>query len=94
MSAQQEQRTLKGYIIALPRQPGAGEEHAKAALLGEDGLEYHIVPRGMGIDLAGHINAGVEVSGLVWQKEEQFFVQVRDYTVDDAFEDDWYDDNR
>ncbi|MDR2503700.1 MAG: hypothetical protein LBD82_04870 [Deltaproteobacteria bacterium] len=92
MSGEQEQITLKGYIVALPRHAG-GEEGARAALRTEDGLEYRILPKGMGLDLAAHINARVEVTGLVRHKEDPRLLQVRKYIVDDAFEDDWYDDN-
>ncbi|MDR2050563.1 MAG: hypothetical protein LBQ63_02175 [Deltaproteobacteria bacterium] len=93
MTGQQEQRTVRGYIVSLPPRKGAGEESAKVALQDEDGREYHIVPKGVGIDLVGHISARVEATGIVRQKEDILFLWVRRYTVDDAFEDDWYDDN-
>jgi hypothetical protein len=93
MTGQQEQQTVRGYIVSLPLRKEAGEDSAKVALQDDSGREYHIVPRGMGMDLAGHINARVEVTGSVQQKEDLLLLQVRKYSVDDAFEDDWYNDN-
>lgn len=94
MTGQPQQKTIKGYIVSIPSTPGGREDSAKVALLDEaDGQEYHILPKGMGIDLVGHINAKAEVTGLVQQKDDMLYMQVRNYTVDDAFEHDWYDDD-
>ena len=93
MTGQQQQKTVMGYIVSLPRQSGAKEESAKVALQDKNGLEYHILPKGMGIDMVEHINAKAEITGIVQQKDDILYLQVRSYTVDDAFEDDWYDDN-
>ncbi|MDL2285740.1 hypothetical protein LJB93_03245 [Desulfovibrio sp. OttesenSCG-928-F07] len=86
-------QTVTGYIVALPKQPGAKEDAAKVALQDNNGNEFYIIPKGMGIDMVEHINAKAEITGMVHEKDEVTFIQVRNYTVDDAFDDDWYDDD-
>ena len=91
MTESGQQRKLKGYIVALPRGSGGGEG-ARAALQTEDGVEYPILPRGMGLEIVEHINARVEVTGVEQRRGETVYLLLRSYTVEDAFEDDWYDD--
>lgn len=93
MTGQPQQKTVSGYIISVPGKSGNREDSAKVALQDDNGQEYHILPKGMGIDLVGHINARAEVTGLVQQKDDILYLQVRNYTIDDAFEHDWYDDD-
>ena len=88
----QGQESFRGYIVTLP-DGLAGSESARVALRAEDGGEYLITPKGMGLDLAEHINAKVEVTGSVQRGEEAVFLTVRGYRVEDAFEDGWYDDD-
>ncbi|MDL2314417.1 hypothetical protein LJC36_05505 [Desulfovibrio sp. OttesenSCG-928-C14] len=91
MTSQQNLITVRGYIVSLPRKDG--KEDAKVTVQAEDGVEYYIVPKGMGMDLVEHINAGVELSGLLQEQDERKFILVRQYQINDQFEDEWYDDD-
>lgn len=92
MAEQQNLQTVKGFVVVLPKQGGA-EDAAKVAVLDDNGVEFHILPRGMGIDLVDHINAGVEVVGTVQEKDDVRYMHVRNYKVQDDYEDHWYDDD-
>ena len=51
----------------------------------QDDVEYRIIPRGAGADLADEVSALVEVTGLLEQADEVNYIQVRGYTlVDDT----------
>ena len=91
MSPQEKQETIIGYIMTVP--DGETEEGARASLQTDDGVEYFILPKGMGLDLTEHVNARAEVNGLVNEQGDSRFILVRSYSVQDGFEDDWYDDN-
>lgn len=91
MSGVQNQQILVGYIVAVP--DSETEKGARAALQTDDGTEYFILPKGMGIDIAEHVNARAELSGLIEESGGLKFVMVRNYSIQDGFEDDWYDDN-
>lgn len=91
MSSQAKQETIIGYIMTVP--DGETEKGARGSLQTDDGVEYFILPKGMGLDLMEHINARAEVNGLVEEHGESRFILVRSYSVQDGFEDDWYDDN-
>lgn len=90
MSGQQNLRTVTGYIITVP--DGEAGEGVRVSVETDDGTEYFIVPKGMGLDLMEHVNARAEVRGIVEERGESRFLAVRAYTVRDGFEDDWYDD--
>ena len=92
MTSQQNIQTIRGYITALPRQ-GGKDEAALVAVHDDNGTDYYIVPKGMGLDLSEHINVGVEVTGIVQQKEEIYYLQVRSYDLKDEYADEWYDDS-
>ncbi len=87
-------QTVTGYIVSIPRHNGIKEEGAKVALHDDAGNEYHILPKGVGIDMVDHINAKVQITGLVQSKDDVQYLQVRSYVIDDAFEDGWYDDDK
>ena len=54
-------------------------------------VEYRIIPRGAGADLADEVSALVEVTGLLEQADEVNYIQVRGYRlVDDTSS--WDDD--
>ena len=83
-------RTLTGYIVPIAI-PGESEYAATVALAhGED--EYHIEPRGAGIDLADQINVRVEVTAAVREKNGVNFLHIRSYRLIDEFGSEWYDD--
>jgi hypothetical protein len=90
MTSQQNIKTLRGYIVALPKKPGGDD--AGIALQDEAGEEILIVPKGAGLDLVDYINAKVEITGLVQERDERKFIQVRQYVLPDEYEDQWYDD--
>ena len=93
MTSQQNLITVRGYVIALPKH--TGKDDAKVAIQDdESGTEYLVVPRGMGLDLADHINAKAEVTGAVEEKDEELFIHVRQYKPQDEYDDDWYDDDK
>lgn len=86
----EEVKTVKGYIVPLPR---SRDDMAARVAIEEGDVEYHVVPRGAGIDLGSHLNAYVEVEGLVRETEGAILLQVRNYRLNDAFEHEWYDDD-
>ena len=93
MTSQQKFTTLRGYVVALPNLgKHDGGEEAKVAVHDENGLEYLVLPRGMGIDLVEHINARVEVSGILQERNGQAYIQIRQFKAQDEYDDKWYDD--
>ena len=61
-----------------------GKRQASVAVV-QDDVEYRIIPRGAGADLADEVSALVEVTGLLEQVDEVNYIQVRGYTlVDDT----------
>ena len=77
--------TVKGYVCSVPR--AADARQASVAVV-QDDVEYRIIPRGAGADLADEVSALVEVTGLL---DEVNYIQVRGYTlVDDTSS--WDDD--
>ena len=53
---------IRGYVTALPR----NNDDTKARVAIEaDGISYHVMPRGAGIDLDDHLSSLVQISGLV-----------------------------
>ena len=74
--------TVKGYVCSVPR--AADARQASVAVV-QDDVEYRIIPRGAGADLADEVSALVEVTGLLEQVDEGNYIQVRGYTlVDDT----------
>ena len=72
--------TVKGYVCSVPR-----AADARQASVVQDDVEYRIIPRGAGADLADEVSALVEVTGLLEQVDEVNYIQVRGYTlVDDT----------
>ena len=90
MTSQQNLVTVRGYIVSLPKQ--GGRDDAKVAVQDENGAEYLVLPRGMGLELADNVNAKVEVTGALQDKDEQKFILVRQYQLMDEYDDQWYDD--
>ena len=79
---------MKGYVCSVPR--AADARQASVAVV-QDDVEYRIIPRGAGADLADEVSALVEVTGLLEQADEVNYIQVRGYTlVDDTSS--WDDD--
>ena len=80
--------TVKGYVCSVPR--AADARQASVAVV-QDDVEYRIIPRGAGADLADEVSALVEVTGLLEQVDEVNYMLVRGYTlVDDTSS--WDDD--
>ena len=74
--------TVKGYVCSVPR--AADARQASVAVV-QDDVEYRIIPRGAGAELADEVSALVEVTGLLEQVDEGNYIQVRGYTlVDDT----------
>jgi hypothetical protein len=92
MSSQQNINTIRGYIIAQPK--NGGRDDAKIAIQDEGGEEFLIIPKGLGIDLVDYINAKAEITGIIQEQNEHKFIQVRKYTLQDEYEDQWYDDSK
>lgn len=68
--------TVKGYVAAVPQD----ERQAKVAVV-QDDMEYRMMPRGAGVDLAGEVSVPVEVTGLVEEADGVFYLTVRGYKV-------------
>ena len=71
--------------------PRAADARQASVAVVQDDVEYRIIPRGAGADLADEVSALVEVTGLLEQVDEVNYIQVRGYTlVDDTSS--WDDD--
>ena len=68
--------TVKGYVTAVPR--SVDERQARVAVV-QDDVEYRVMPRGAGMDLAGEVSVPVEVTGLVEEVDGVFYLTVRGY---------------
>ena len=68
--------TVKGYVAAVPR--SVDERQARVAVVQ---VEYRVMPRGAGMDLAGEVSVPVEVTGLVEEVDGVFYLTVRGYKV-------------
>ena len=81
-------RTIKGYVTALPA--SADETKARVAVE-EDGIAYHVIRRGAGVDLDEHLSALVQVTGIVQQDEdENWLINARAYELME--DDSWLED--
>ncbi|MCL2123243.1 MAG: hypothetical protein FWH34_04050 [Desulfovibrionaceae bacterium] len=81
-------RTIKGYVTALP--VSADETKARVAVE-EDGIAYHVIRRGAGVDLDDHLSALVQVTGIVHQDEdENRLINIRVYEL--LEDDSWLED--
>ena len=81
-------RTIKGYVAALP--VNADETKARVSVE-EDGIAYHVIRRGAGVDLDDHLSALVRVTGIVQQDEyENWLINVRAYEL--LEDDSWLED--
>ena len=82
-------KRIRGYIIPLPN---TGLGCSKIALVDAD-MEYHVQPRGAGVDLAGHLSKQVDVLGTIVEEEDSPpTLLVRSYQLVDPVDDDaWYD---
>lgn len=76
---------IRGDVV-----PFAGKGDSRVVLR-EGDVEYRVMPRGAGVDLADEVGAQVEVDGLVREDEEgEPVIQVRSFRVLDEFEEgDW-----
>lgn len=70
--------TVKGYVAAVPR--SVDERQARVAVV-QDDVEYRVMPRGAGMDLADEVSVPVEVTGLVEEVDGVFYLTVRGYKV-------------
>ena len=80
---------MSGLIIPL-----AEERRCRVALIADD-VEYPILPRGAGIDLADMVSSQVEVKCTIEEEGERKRLVVRSYKVldmDDNDDDSWYED--
>ena len=84
-------KKIQGYVAPLPK---GGDGRWQVAVVDGD-VEYHVVPRGAGVDLAEHISEQVEVHGtLIEEPDCPLRIQVRSYRLIDQLDDDaWYEDD-
>ena len=81
-------RTIRGYVAALP--VSADETQARVAVE-EDGIAYHVIRRGAGVDLDDHLSALVQVTGIVQQDDDgNQLISVRAYEL--LEDDSWLED--
>ena len=81
-------KTIKGYVAALP--VSSDETRARVAVE-EDGIAYHVIRRGAGVDLDDHLSALVQVTGIVQQDaDENWLINVRAYEL--LEDDSWLED--
>lgn len=83
--------TVKGYITPLSTFAPHKEHSAHVAIVTDD-AEYHVIPRGVGVELGRHISTYVEATGIITEEDNFLSMLIRSYHIDDAFDDAWYDD--
>jgi len=82
-------RTIKGYVAALP--VSADETKARVAVEA-DGIAYHVLRRGAGVDLDDHLSALVQVTGTVEvDGDDNRLINVRAYEL--LEDDSWLEDS-
>lgn len=86
----EEIRTITGYIVPISV---TGPEPTATVALAEGETEYHIEPRGAGIDLADQINVRVEARGSIREVDGVPLLFIRNYKLIDEFDSEWYDDD-
>lgn len=79
---------ISGYVVALPRNT---DPHQAIVAIIQDDIEYRILPRGAGVDLADEVNALVEATGLVSEEDGVTYLAVRGYRL--LEDENWEDDN-
>lgn len=86
MSTPAPSTTLRGYVA-----PCTIGNPCRVALFSED-IEYPILPKGAGVDLADMVSIQVEVKGNLHEDGENQILHVRSYTVLEEEEDEWLDE--
>ncbi len=91
MNGEQKLVTVTGWVS-----PVTGREGIRVAIVSESGQnagqDFFVLHKGAGVDLLGHISAGVEVSGLETPGDEgeddppRRYLMVRSYRL---LDDDW-----
>ena len=80
--------TIRGYVVALPQ--SADETKARIAIEA-DGIVYHVIRRGAGVDLDDHLSTLVQVTGIVQQDADgNRLLNVRAYEL--LEDDSWLED--
>lgn len=79
--------TITGYVVALPR---SADAHQAIVAIMHDDVEYRVLPRGAGADLADEVNALVEATGLVDERDGVKYLAARAYKLLD--DDSWTDE--
>ena len=93
MEKEAKKSTIIGFIRPLLlTKDKCLEKNAKISIVTAEGQDYIISPKGAGNDLLEHINANVTAHGLLRKEEELSYFTVREYTLNDGFEHQWYDD--
>lgn len=69
---------ISGYVVAIPR--NADAQQSLVAIVQND-VEYRILPRGAGVDLAEEVNVPVEAIGTVEEKDGISYLTVRGYKI-------------
>lgn len=80
--------TISGYVVALPRN---SDPRQSIVAIVQDGVEYHVLPRGAGVDLDDEVNTMVEAVGLLEEQDDIKYISVRGYKV--LEDDSWADDD-
>jgi len=81
-------KTVKGYVATLPL--SADETKARVAVE-ENGIAYHVIRRGAGVDIDDHLSALVQVTGIVHQDADgNWLINVRAYEL--LEDDSWLED--
>lgn len=84
------QSTVRGDVYPL-----VGRGEGRVVVVDGD-VEYRVVAKGAGVDLADHLGEQVEAMGTVSQDDEGIMrILIRSYRLIDGFDDEpWYDDER
>ena len=68
--------TVRGYVLSIPQ-----DERKCRIVVQRDNQEYHVLPKGAGVDLCEEVNALVEVSGAVEERDDVPYMTVRGFRV-------------
>lgn len=108
MQPPKELKIISGYVENLTFGSSAATRTAKVAVVSDDGNAYAIMPKGLGTELAQHVNALVEVKGEIKTIPgstpdasgdapgdalgEETLFHVWSYNIRDGYDDAWYDE--
>ena len=81
--------SLSGHVVAYEWKE---QSPIRVMIIDDNQHEYKVEPSGQGCKLIEYEDAWVEVEGTSWRKDGDRYVSVKNFSLEDEFENDWNDD--